>query len=231
MVEQTAIDPAIVLAMAKPENFVIYPVDLSQYLGKELSSSGAWYGIHWDGEPFPIAMRLGAHEGRVICSGLLLGGSVGMVEMVRRSVEPSHGRLGVQGGERTVEITASALREIPLGLLLDSLASKGAQSAMLLGKLPEFRRPTRLGPHGIPPERLAEVAKLYRIANKEHPAAPVRWMAQQILGPRGKPTPEVTVRRWLQRCRDLELLGPSIPGKAGERPITSRRRRPGGKGN
>jgi len=29
---------------------------------------------------------------------------------------------------------------------------------------------------------------------------------------------DATVRRWVQRARDKGLLGPSIPGKAGEEP-------------
>lgn len=194
---------------------MIRRTNLSEFFGKELDS-GDWYGVYWPGAPCPIVMRLGSSEGRVICSGLLLAGA-----------GPWDEKVGVQRGRRSVEITASKLREVPLGLLLDTLA-RDAKGTELSTILPEFQRPTRLGPRGIHREKLVEVAAQYRRALKEHPSAPVQWMSEQS-GPEGKRTPVVTIRRWLQRCRDLKLLGPSIPGKAGEKPITSQRRRPGGK--
>jgi hypothetical protein len=186
---------------------------LRSFLGKELDSKD-WFGIYWPGAPSPIVMRLGSSDGRVVCSGLLLAGAVPW------DVE----KAGVQRGRLSVEITASKLREIPLGLLLDTLA-RDATAAELSTVLPEFQRPTRLGPRGIHHEKLVEVAALYRRALKEQPSAPVQWMSEQS-GPEGKRTPVVTIRRWLQRCRDLKLLGPSIPGKAGEQSTRPRGRRP-----
>jgi hypothetical protein len=201
--------------MPEPEDVVIVPTNLIYHLSPAELNSGDWFGIHWPDAPFPVVMRLGrSAEGQVVCSGLILGAA--------RQDDP---RAGVQRGLASSEISATSLRQIPLGLLLDEL-SRRQPSSFFLARLPEFQRPTRLGPRGIPADKLAEVADLYRRALKERPSAPVRWMAQQILGPTGKPTPEVTVRRWLQRCRDLGLLGPSIPGKAGEQPTQKRRRRP-----
>jgi hypothetical protein len=187
-------------------------LDLVQHLSVEELRSGDWYRVHWPDAPFPVVMRLGrSADGRVVCSGLLLGGA-----------GPGNAKAGVQRGRRGVEISASSLRQIPLGLLMDELSHK----QFLQERLPGFQRPTRLGPRGIPAEKLTEVADLYRRALEERPSAPVQWMTEQIPGPTGKPTPAVTIRRWLQRCRDLGLLGPSIPGKAGEQPTPRRRRRP-----
>jgi hypothetical protein len=35
----------------------------------------------------------------------------------------------------------------------------------------------------------------------------------------GREVPEPTTRRWVQRARDMGLLGVSRPGKAGEKPV------------
>jgi hypothetical protein len=208
---------AILLAMPvpDPDEVHISPARLRYALDGELDSDD-WLLVRWPGSPFPVLMRLGlSSEGRVVCSGLVLGGG-----------QPNEPKVGLQRGRAGLEVSASSLRQIPLGALLEALSRRQSEN-FHLARLPEFQRPTRLGPRGIPTEKLAEVAELYRRGLAERPSAPVRWMAEQILGPTGKPTPEVTVRRWLQRCRDLGLLGPSIPGKAGEQPTTRpRRRRP-----
>lgn len=194
------------LVVMKDEDVVLAPAPLYLVLSGELESS-AWMRVLWpEGPPYGVCMRLGrTPDGRVACSGLILGGS-------RRFGDPVFG------------ITAASLRSIPIGQLVDVLTHRTSGPGYgLLEQLPGFQRPTRLGPKGIPRERLAEVAALYRQALEERPSAPVRWISEHILGPTGKTTPVSTVRRWLQRCRDLELLGPSIPGKAGEGP------RPGAK--
>jgi hypothetical protein len=177
-------------------------------------NAGDWHWVDVPEAPFPVAMRLAlADDGRAVCVGLMAG------SFVRYVKQPT-----VKGRSTPAEVTATGLRRIPLGQLLDDL-SRGTFARDVLG-VPAIQRPTRLGPRGIPVERLAEVADLYRQALREHPSAPIRWMAQRLVGPKGKPTPDVTIRRWLQRCRDLGLLGPSIPGKAGEQPAPPRRRRP-----
>src|SRR5207245_2803072 len=68
------------------------------------------------------------------------------------------------------------------------------------------------GPKGHPRAFFEELARLYRRALEEAPSTPVKWLALEVK------TPESTVRRWLQRCRDMGLLGPSMPGKSGEAP-------------
>jgi hypothetical protein len=156
--------------------------------------------VRGHGLPFPVSLVPGrAPDGRLACKLLLVGGNV-------------------------TEVTATSLRALPLGEIVDELSRQYAPSARE-GLAPLWFRPTRLGPHGIPRERLAQVAQLYRRALDEQRGAPVRWLCEHITGPNGKPTPEPTVRRWLQRCRDLGLLGPSIPGKAGEQPRSGPRRR------
>jgi hypothetical protein len=165
--------------------------------------SRAW-GAGTGSTPYPVVLKLGRSEdGQVIGSGMILGGNV---------VESSQG-----------QVTAGSLRSIPLGLILDELSRGLAKGAPWLSKISLRSRPTRLGPRGIPIDRLREVAQLYRRALASRPSAPVKWMSEQIRGPEGRPTPTVTVRRWLQRCRDLGFLGPATPGKAGERPTKARR--------
>lgn len=174
--------------------------DLSSYLaGREIDGAG-WHWVHWPAVPFPVLMQLGrAADGRMVCTGLVLGGTA------------------------TNEVTATGLRALPLGLLLDEF---GRFVPGVRDSATTFQRPTRLGPHGIPRERFVEVAELYRQALEARPSAPVRWVSETLIGYSGKPgVPESTVRRYLQRCRDLGLLGPSIPGKAGEQPPAAKRRR------
>jgi hypothetical protein len=203
---------AILLVMPQPEDVVVIPIDLVAHLSVAELTSGDWFRVEWPDSPFPVVMRLGrSADGQVVCSGLLLGGA-------RKGQQ----NVGIQRGRLGAEISASSLRQIPLGLLLDALSHR---QSFFLERLPEFQRPTRLGPLGIPPERLATVADLYQRALQERPSAPVQWMREQYPTPEGKPTPAPTIRRWLQRCRDLGLLGPSIPGKAGEQPQKQRRRK------
>jgi hypothetical protein len=209
------------MPVPEPDEVVIHPTRLRYSLGDEELDSDDWLSVEWPGAPFPVLMRLGwSPQGQLVCSGLLVGGG-----------QPGDPKAGMQRGRAGVEIPASSLRLIPVGALLDALGRRRAED-IRLERLPVFERPTppgfprptRLGPRGIPRERLAEVAELYRQALMERPSAPVRWMSEHILNPERKPTSEVTIRRWLQRCRDLGLLGPSIPGKAGEQPLTPQRR-------
>jgi hypothetical protein len=198
----------VILPAMETEDVVIAPGGLLLHLGLKEIRSPNWLRVAWPGAPYPIAARLGrSTDGGVVCSGLVLGGAV---------------------DGSVAEVTAGSLRKIPLGLLLDALSGRvtSGKGSTWLDSLPGFQRPTRLGPRGIPVDKLAEIAKLYRQARIERPSSPVKWLSEQIVGPEGKPTPAVTVRRWLQRCRDLGLLGPSIPGKAGEAlPRKTRRKR------
>ncbi len=184
------------------------PTPLRHYLSAELDSPQDWYRVTWGpgtgSTPYPVVVKLGRSEdGQVVCTGMILGGNV---------VESSQG-----------QVTAGSLRSIPLGLILDELSRGLQMGAPWLNRISLRSRPTRLGPRGIPIERLRDVAELYRRALETRPSAPVKWMSEQIRGPEGRPTPTVTIRRWLQRCRDLGFLGPATPGKAGERSTNARR--------
>ena len=134
-------------------------------------------------------------EGRTVCTGLLLG------------------------GELSIEVTARDLRRIPVAALLSIARLDPAASAWWVGQnlassdgvSVNVNRP---GPKGHPRDHFEAVAIAYRQALGL--PAPVKQLAKQFLTPEGRPTPEATVRRWLQRCRDMGLLRPARPGKAGE---------------
>ncbi len=152
-----------------------------------------WYTVTVDvpaekgREKYTIFVRLGkVPEGRLVCTGLLIG---------------------AVGSER--EITARSLRRIPLAQLLTFLARISGGGAPGTLRLRPFTRP---GPTGLPREHFEDVAKGYREALINAPRAPIKFLAK-LWG-----RPEVSVRRWVQRCRDMGLLGPSAPGKAGEVP-------------
>ena len=71
----------------------------------------------------------------------------------------------------------------------------------------------------LPRSLFETVAAEYRKALTTAPAAPVAALCKskelrKLRG--GRPITEPTARRWVQRCRDMGLLGKSVPGKAGE---------------
>ncbi len=108
------------------------------------------------------------------------------------------------------EITARALRSIPVG----QLAVRAAMLQVPRVKTEVYEPPRgRPGPKGWPSEHFANVATEYRHALSKHPARPVQALRRQLH------VSESTAHRWLQRCRDMGLLGPSVPGKAGEAPV------------
>jgi hypothetical protein len=56
------------------------------------------------------------------------------------------------------------------------------------------------------------LSQAYRAALVHAPQAPIKALAGQLY------RSEATVRRWVQRARDMGLLGSSTPGRAGEGP-------------
>src|ERR1041385_8185096 len=168
-------------------------------------------GARWDsGSPptvrealeFPVLIRLGqAADGRLGCIGLELG------------------------DERGAEISARALRRLPLGHFLASLASwlreapddlpyfaamkEAMTAAPFSGSVPHP------GPKGHPRTHFERVAARYRQLLVAAPRRPVKALADELYAS------EPTVRRWLQRARDMGLLGASQQGKAGEKPEES----------
>lgn len=152
------------------------------------------------GEPYDVALRLQRTEqGRVICTALVAG-----------NVMPWSGQ--------PVEVTSRSLREIPiaelLGTAMASTAVPGAYGvavSALLNALPEATfEHARPGPKGHTEEHFKKVAIFYRHALSVAPDRPLEWLAAKM----GVSTS--TARRHVQRARDRGMLGPAVPGKAGE---------------
>ena len=80
-------------------------------------------------------------------------------------------------------------------------------------------KPARIkpGPDGWDHEHFERVAAAYRKALTTHPGGPVRALVAQM----GRS--EATVHRWLQRCRDMGLLGPTRIERAEARRQRTRR--------
>jgi hypothetical protein len=156
-----------------------------------------------DEPPRTILLRFGrAADGRIIVTGVFIGAE-----------------------ER--EVTARSLRQLPLAHLI--AFARSGQPRLLnwwlaQGLATSTERVVRAGPpgpKGHPREFFEQIAEQYRRALEEAPSTPVKWLALEVKTREDKPTPESTVRRWLQRCRDMGLLGPSMPGKSGEAPAAS----------
>jgi hypothetical protein len=174
-----------------------------------------WIAFHDDRLPFPVAMAVGrSPDGRLICTGLLIANLD-----FPAIYDPPPGAPEWYGSQR-VEVTARSLREVPLSALLGSIEAlrddpKGRafyrQVFRLADNLPALprRRPGRKGYDCAHFERVAEA---YRAALVYAPHKPIKVLAPQLHAS------EATVRRWVQRARDMGLLGPSTPGRAGEGP-------------
>lgn len=171
------------------------PREARKLLGQTAGDGKGWCRL--TGGPVPALLRLGrTGDGRMACTGVAFVGE----------------------GE---ELTARMVREMPLGELVSVAA--GQQSgegavgdfmrsviAELAGEAPTRTRP---GPRGYPPEHYQLVADAYRAALRDSPRSPVQSLAAHLH------VSEPTVRRWVQKARDRRLLGPSMPGRAGEQPI------------
>lgn len=166
---------------------------------RELVEDRNWIAFKQEGLPFPLLMSFGkAADGRLICTGLVAGALA----------------------DEPVEVTARSLRELPIADLLGSVVALkddddfgGIFRAVLdladeVEELPR-RRP---GPRGYDRHHFEHVAAIYREALTTSPRAPMREATRRLH------TSEATARRWVQRARDMGLLGESQAGKAGERP-------------
>ncbi len=82
--------------------------------------------------------------------------------------------------------------------------------------------PPRIPGQALPRWLFEHVAEEYRRALDTHSRAPMQELTRRLgIKPNwwsGNPAPEPTARRWVQRARDLGLLGPSRPGVPGEYP-------------
>lgn len=153
-----------------------------------------WVAVEGVGVPFPIVLRLGkGPDGRLACTGMVIGPDL----------------------ELGQEITGRSLRDIPLGEILSMIGGHDFPGAEELGGAVThpWRRPAaRPGPVGLSREDLQQVADDYRAALLQAPRRPIKLLAEELHAS------EATIRRWVQRTRDMGLLGPVQPGKAGEKP-------------
>ena len=112
----------------------------------------------------------------------------------------------VLGAFAETEITARGLRALPLTqfLTMATYWELGSLAPKFDGPLP------RPGPKGYSVDHFEKVAREYRRSLETAPRAPTRDLARRLH------CSEPTARRWVQRCRDMGILGRAVPGKAGE---------------
>jgi hypothetical protein len=165
-----------------------------------LAGQPYWVAVENVGVPFPIVVRLGkSPDGRLACTGMVIG----------------------PDAELGQEITARSLRQIPLGQILSTVAGLDFPGAEELGgEVTHLWRqpPARPGPTALSREDLQRVAEDYRAALLQAPRSPIKLMAQKVHAS------EATIRRRVQRARDMGLLRPVQPGKAGEKPLRRTRK-------
>jgi hypothetical protein len=152
--------------------------------------------------PFELRVRIGQAGGRLVCTGL---------------------RVDTGEGPET-EITARALREIQLPEILRQFGERWYEDpafARALGIDPPqaTTRPAsqqaRLGRRPYGREHFEHIAALYRDAIIAAPDNPYAYIKDREF--RSLPT----IRRWVQRARDMGLLGAAVPGKPGELAVAS----------
>ncbi len=170
----------------------------------EIREGDSWYALAfkrrgstgramYDAE---ILIRIANEDGRLVCTGLVLGASDG------------------------AEVTSRSLRNLPLSQLLSRLAKwpevrgeTGVFGAGFKRYVPKLSR----GPKGLPDSHFERIAAIYKTALQQEPSRPIRYM-RKVLRPHGGWPHDSTIHKWIQQCRELGLLGASIPGKAGEKP-------------
>jgi hypothetical protein len=180
----------------------LHEAERIQDIGSEVGQEGDyWYGIRYRKDlpglhqvlESSFRVRLGkSPEGRLICTGLILGA----FHDLERTVEP-------------VEIQAGMLREIPLAQAISEVARLVAEDPVAAKffevRLAPFAPPRlRPGPKGHSREHFDDIWQLYRAALEREPRAPVKTVLEQINAdrPRGEPpVSDATLRRWIRRAR------------------------------
>jgi hypothetical protein len=168
--------------------------DLARALPSGRPPGAYWTKVEGGSLPWPVLIRLGITEGRLVVTGLVIG------------------------AEDEAELTSRAIRiKIPevTQTILTAARKPGASAEMIQALFVDtaapYRRPrARPGPRGLPKEHFEEVAQVYRSVTRGHPRSPMPEVAKRLH------TTEATARRWVQRARLLGFLGPSPLGKAGE---------------
>lgn len=184
----------------RPRTTYDFRVVAPQTQAEEFALLGAgprWVELSGKSLPFPVRLRVEqAPSGRLVCTGLLIG------------LDGPHA------------ITARTLRQIQVGDVLTFLET-GYPGEHPLTKLPAqiMRQLTkeaggelsgRSGRAGRSREFFRELARRYRQAERESPRSPVKLLRDRWYSPYS----EITLRRWLSRCRADGLLPPGRPGRA-----------------
>jgi hypothetical protein len=172
--------------------------------GRELGERRGWVFVRvtWsEDDALDLFIRPAlTKEGRVVCTGLILGGH--------------HRREGAP--DVPPEVTARALRRVPLPQILalvsqDPSVLRQWREMEILGV--DVHPTVRPGPKDHSPEHYARVIAAYRQAVAEAPSSPVKRLAEMWQTPEGKPTPEPTIRRWLRVAREKYGLEPAPRGR------------------
>jgi hypothetical protein len=171
----------------------------------ELASYANWHTVSGGGLPWPVLVRLGLAEGRLVVTGLFIG-AVDEQGQAASAVEQER------------EITSRALRAVSVPDITETIARQAARSdglgfierGMVETAHPHRRPRLRPGPQGYPRDHFRDVARRYRAALRRSPRAPIATLAREW------PADPSTVRRWIGRARDMGYLGRAPVGRAGE---------------
>lgn len=157
-----------------------------------------------DPEPPNVFILLGSVEGRIVCTGIAVGGSVPMTS------EPA-------------EITSRSLRKIPIRRLVDAYVDESNSSSLppLQAELVDAMRQravprrqiefARRGRPGYSREEHEQFANDYRLACAIRSHAPIKYLAREVWT-----VAERTARGRVNNLRKKGFLGPAPPGRAGE---------------
>lgn len=133
---------------------------------------------------------------------------------VRFEYEEKNGRrfpVGMQigaGGKTTEELTSRALREIPFATIFEEWLKQTSRTRATPTVDPKVAGPLKGGP--LPIEVLEKVAELYRSA-LDRGVPPNKFVAHEL------GISQSTATKRIVRARREGLLGPTTPGKQGER--------------
>jgi hypothetical protein len=202
------------------------------------TAPGTWVEVEniagFDGT---VLVRIGVGEdGRIIASGVLLLKEGELTARDLRRV-PIAGTLSSFASAASDPSTYARLFEELLGIPLvysgeERKLPENAPCLTIAGKPSKLPRAWRAlipvsgapgtkreplkrvrpGPKGHTREHFGAVAAAYREVLKTSPRAPIKTLAANLN------YSEATIRRHLQRARDMGLLGEARPGKAGEIP-------------
>lgn len=205
--------------MARQDSRPEYTVRVDLAGGREditdFANTRQWMVLEGGSLPYPVALSAGiGADGRLRCTGLVLGAFT----------------------EGAPEITSASLRDIRIGELLQEIVNTGDSLESVIelsgpgdgrpfldrlapGLLPDLppRLPRVRG--ALPRSHFETVAAEYRRALVRNKRAPMTELRGRLAEWLGREIPEPTARRWVQRARDMNLLGASRPGKAGEKPV------------